>query len=268
MYHIKKKSMLWYRAIRLDLFNLLDGFMKKKIVFVLLLGLAVLLFFGACDKKPENPNILVMDSDTSYSIGMYLAWQFMLPDVRYDYKAFMEGFRAYNEIQETKFSMDDAIVKIEAFFEILAQRDGYYDDGYYDDYYDYYDDGLAFEKGIAFLEENGRRPEVITTESGLQYEVLIEGTGNRPGPTSFVLAHYEGMLVDGFVFDSSYNWGEPLEFPLDGVIEGWTEGLQYMREGSTYMLYIPFDLGYGPYPAGSIPAYSTLIFRVELIAVY
>jgi FKBP-type peptidyl-prolyl cis-trans isomerase FklB len=117
-----------------------------------------------------------------------------------------------------------------------------------------------------FLAENSNKPGVIVTESGLQYEVLVEGSGEKPTADSMVRAHYEGTLIDGTVFDSSYSEGEPIEFPLYGVISGWTEALQLMNVGSKYRLVIPSDLGYGPQGRGAkIPPYSTLIFDVELL---
>jgi len=124
------------------------------------------------------------------------------------------------------------------------------------------------EEGEKFLAENKLRDGVKTTESGLQYEVIREGKGKKPTAESTVKVHYEGTLIDGTVFDSSYQRGEPIEFPLSGVIQGWTEGLQLMPVGSKYKLYIPSELGYGERGAGqSIPPYSALIFTVELLEI-
>ncbi len=126
----------------------------------------------------------------------------------------------------------------------------------------------AISAGKAFLEENAKKEGVITTKSGLQYQVLTEGTGNQPGATDTVRCHYEGSLIDGSIFDSSYQRGEPAEFGLNQVIPGWTEGVQLMKEGAKYRFFIPYVLGYGENGAGSsIPPYSTLIFDVELIKV-
>jgi hypothetical protein len=109
--------------------------------------------------------------------------------------------------------------------------------------------------------------ETITTESGLQYEVLTMGEGPRPADTSTVTVNYEGSLIDGEVFDSSYESGEPVSFPLNGVIAGWTEGLQLMPLGSTFKFYIPSSLGYGPRESGPIPGNSVLVFKVELLEI-
>ena len=127
----------------------------------------------------------------------------------------------------------------------------------------------AIAEGRDFLEANAKREGVGQTKSGLQYEVLSEGKGERsPKATDTVLCHYEGRLVSGKVFDSSYERNQPAEFGLNQVIPGWTEGLQLMSEGAKYRFYIPYLLGYGEQGAGpSIPPYSTLIFDVELIKV-
>ncbi|NIC05168.1 FKBP-type peptidyl-prolyl cis-trans isomerase [Billgrantia bachuensis] len=122
-------------------------------------------------------------------------------------------------------------------------------------------------KGKAFLEENAEREEVTTTDSGLQYEVLESGDGESPGPSSHVEVHYEGTLVDGTVFDSSFDRGQPLSFRVDQVIEGWQEALQLMSVGDTWMLFVPPELGYGAQGQGPIGPNETLIFRVELLDV-
>lgn len=123
------------------------------------------------------------------------------------------------------------------------------------------------EAGAAFLEENGKRDGVMTTASGLQYEVITEGDGAKPVETSKVTVNYEGTLIDGEIFDSSYESGEPVSFALNGVIPGWTEGLQLMTVGSTYKFYIPSSLGYGPRGTGPIPGNSVLIFKVDLLEI-
>ena len=126
----------------------------------------------------------------------------------------------------------------------------------------------AKEEGTHFLAQNAKKSGIVVTPSGLQYEVLTEGTGRQPKATDTVSCHYHGTLIDGTVFDSSIQRGEPCSFPLNQVIAGWTEGLQLMKEGAKYRFYIPYNLAYGEHGAGaSIPPYSALIFDVQLLKV-
>ena len=126
----------------------------------------------------------------------------------------------------------------------------------------------AKAEGEKFLAENGKKEGVVTLKSGLQYEVLREGNGKKPKATDQVKCHYEGTLINGQVFDSSYKRNEPAVFPLNQVIPGSTEGLQLMQEGAKYRFYIPYILAYGESGAGgSIPPFATLIFDVELLEV-
>lgn len=126
----------------------------------------------------------------------------------------------------------------------------------------------ALERGQAFLAENSKQSGVVTLPSGLQYKIITAGTGPKPTASQTVKVHYEGTLIDGTIFDSSYKRGEPIEFPVTGVISGWVEALQLMPVGSTWMLYIPSDLAYGPRGAGgAIGPNETLIFKVELLSV-
>ena len=126
----------------------------------------------------------------------------------------------------------------------------------------------AIEQGKAFLEENKKRAGVVTLPSGLQYEIIKEGTGKKPQATDQVKCHYEGTLIDGTLFDSSVQRGEPTVFGVNQVIPGWVEALQLMPEGSKWKLYIPSELGYGARGAGEmIPPHSTLVFEVELLEV-
>lgn len=124
------------------------------------------------------------------------------------------------------------------------------------------------EKGKSFLEENAKRPGVVTLPSGLQYEVITEGNGKKPSATDRVKCHYEGTLIDGTLFDSSIKRDEPAIFGVNQVIKGWVEALQLMTEGAKWKLFIPSELAYGAQQAGEmIPPHSTLIFEVELIEV-
>ncbi|QTH63686.1 FKBP-type peptidyl-prolyl cis-trans isomerase [Psychrosphaera ytuae] len=124
----------------------------------------------------------------------------------------------------------------------------------------------ASAEGQKFLDENAKRDGVTVTESGLQYEVITEGSGEKPTAASTVKTHYHGTLIDGTVFDSSYDRGEPVEFPVGGVIKGWTEALQLMSVGSKWRLTIPYQLAYGEQGAGgAIGPFQTLVFDVELL---
>lgn len=125
----------------------------------------------------------------------------------------------------------------------------------------------AASEGIEFLKENAKKDGVTTLESGLQYEVIESGDGAQPASESTVRVHYHGTLIDGSVFDSSYQRGEPAEFPVSGVIAGWTEALQLMNCGSKWRLYVPSELAYADQAVGTIPAHSTLVFDVELLEV-
>ncbi|MBR6991526.1 MAG: FKBP-type peptidyl-prolyl cis-trans isomerase [Bacteroidales bacterium] len=126
----------------------------------------------------------------------------------------------------------------------------------------------AKSEGERFLAENAKRPEVTVTPSGLQYEVLNEGTGLSPKATDTVRCHYHGTLIDGTVFDSSYQRNQPADFGLNQVIAGWTEGVQLMKEGAKYRFYLPYHLAYGEHGVGnSIPPFATLVFDVELLKV-
>ena len=125
----------------------------------------------------------------------------------------------------------------------------------------------SLEEGEEFLAANKEKEGVVETESGLQYKIEVEGTGISPEETDTVEVNYEGRLIDGTVFDSSYDRGESVKFPLNRVIKGWTEGLTYVKEGGKIQLYIPAELGYGQRGTGPIPGNSTLIFDIELVKV-
>ena len=127
---------------------------------------------------------------------------------------------------------------------------------------------VAKAAGEAFLAENGKKDGVVTLPSGLQYQVLKEGNGKKPSATDQVVCHYEGTLIDGTVFDSSYQRNQPATFGLNQVIPGWTEGVQLMQEGAKYRFFIPYKLAYGERGAGAqIPPFAALVFDVELIEV-
>jgi FKBP-type peptidyl-prolyl cis-trans isomerase len=222
----------------------------------------VVFVLSGCGKGLGKSSAKALDKDTSYALGMYLASQFALPGIHYDYQAFAEGFKAFTEAEETRFSMEEAMEKINTGFAPYISK---YNEEQAETGRREAEANLA--EGEAFLLENGRKGGVVTTPSGLQYEVLTEGSGIKPGPSDMVRVDYEGTFLDGTVFDSSYQRGSPVEFPLNGVISGWTEGLQLMSEGSEYRFFVPANLAYGEAGNQGIPPNSTLIFRLELLSV-
>ena len=165
---------------------------------------------------------------------------------------FAQAIRDVLEGNQTAISLNEAREIVNKYFEELEAKMS----------------AVAIEQGKAFLEENKKRPGIVTLPSGLQYEVINEGTGKKPKATEQVRCHYEGTLVDGTLFDSSIQRGEPAVFGVNQVIPGWVEALQLMSEGAKWKLYIPSDLGYGARGAGEmIPPHSTLVFEVELLEV-
>lgn len=166
-----------------------------------------------------------------------------------DYK---DGVKAIFDGAEPAISVEEAHKLINEYLSDLQQKA----------------EAAAKEAGRKFLEENKKNPDVKETPSGLQYVVEKEGEGEHPKADDEVTVHYTGRLLDGTVFDSSVNRGEPATFPLNRVIPGWTEGVQLMKEGAKYTFFIPSDLAYGPQGIqGAIPPHSTLIFEVELIKI-
>ena len=171
-------------------------------------------------------------------------------DINKEY--FDEAVHAAFDGKETKLSLEDANKIIQEYLQELTEKKA----------------AEIKAVGQKFLEENKKNANVKETASGLQYVVEKEGTGAQPSATDEVTVHYTGKLLDGTVFDSSVNRGEPATFPLNRVIPGWTEGVQLMKEGAKYTFFIPSDLAYGPQGVpNAIPPHSTLIFDVELIKV-
>ncbi|HPC72571.1 MAG TPA: FKBP-type peptidyl-prolyl cis-trans isomerase [Treponema sp.] len=191
-------------------------------------------------------------ADISYAVGMALGKSVKDTGIELDYNAFLQGFKDNMESKKLKLTDEQASSYIQEAITKAQEKKAA--------------DNKA--KETKFLEDNGKKPGVKTTASGLQYEVISEGTGLKPQATDTVKVHYTGTLMDGTKFDSSIDRGEPAEFPLDQVIPGWTEGIQLMSVGSKYKLYIPSSLAYGESGAGGvIPPNSPLIFEVELLGI-
>ena len=202
-----------------------------------------------------SQNIQTDEQRVSYGIGRQMGDQLLssnIPDLTVE--LVLAGLRdAYTQqpSQVDENDMQAAFQTLQAKMQALAEESA----------------RAAGKAGLEFLERNGARDGVVTLPSGLQYEVISEGDGATPTASSTVRTHYEGTLISGEVFDSSYKRGQPAEFPVGGVIAGWTEALQLMKEGAKWRLYIPSNLAYGERAAGSIPPHSTLIFDIELIKV-
>lgn len=196
----------------------------------------------------------------SYALGLSMGNNFRGSGIKtLNIKDFADGVAAVFEGAQPKMSYDEAKAEIKNFFEAMEaeQRAAAAKMGEVNE-----------AAGKKFLEENGKRVEVRTTASGLQYEVLSEGTGKQPVASDSVTVHYTGKLIDGTVFDSSVERGAPATFGVTQVIPGWVEALQMMKEGAKWRLFIPSNLAYGPNGAGNvIGPNSTLIFDVELIKV-
>jgi FKBP-type peptidyl-prolyl cis-trans isomerase len=241
--------------------------MKNKSILtaVAVLALAV----SGCNKPAADPAVL--DKDTSYAMGMIIASQIAVPGMRYDYQAFAEGFKAFVEAEETRFSMEEGMEKINVAFAKYFEAQA---EGSQAEFVppqteaDLAQAEANLAEGEAFLLENGAKGGVITTSSGLQYEVITEGNGPKPVSADMVRVNYEGTFLDGTIFDSSYERGTPVEFYLNQVIRGWTEGLQLMSEGGEYRFFIPANLAYGERGNERIPPNSVLVFRVELLSIF
>ena len=193
-----------------------------------------------------------------YSLGFMMAEgnKEAVQDVNLD--TFEQGFRDGYEGKESALTQ-------EQMEEVLMTYQQEQEEKFVQDMQTKAEDNKA--KGEAFLAENAKKEGVQVTDTGLQYKVLEAGTGKSPKATDIVEVNYEGKLIDGTVFDSSYERGEPIEFPLNQVIAGWTEGLQLMKEGGKYEFYIPADIAYGEAGNAGIEPNSTLIFTVELLSV-
>jgi FKBP-type peptidyl-prolyl cis-trans isomerase len=224
---------------------------------LVLTALMVVLLGGIAFAEPQE--LKTEKEKISYSMGVATGSQLKRQDIDVDADMFAKGLKdavsggtlmmTEQEVQETlKKFQQDMVAKQAERNKQLAEKNK--------------------KEGEAFLAENKNKEGVKTLPSGLQYKVITDGTGKMPKDTDTVVTHYRGTLIDGTEFDSSHKRGQPATFPVKGVIKGWTEALQLMKEGSKWQLFIPSDLAYGERGAGgSIGPNSTLIFEVELLSI-
>ena len=212
-------------------------------------------FLGCNSGSGSSKQEVNFNKDASYALGLNIGAGLkdgleadgIYPNIN----EFIKGMRDGLTGKDPRFDLYEALDIIETAFDLMSQERS----------------AEAAQKETAFLAENARKPGVRTTPSGLQYEVITEGYGQKPSANSTVQVHYEGRLSDGTLFDNSYEYQNPVEFSLNEVITGWSEGLQLMSVGSKYRLFIPSAMGYGQFGMGPIPPYSTLVFVVELIKI-
>jgi FKBP-type peptidyl-prolyl cis-trans isomerase FkpA/FKBP-type peptidyl-prolyl cis-trans isomerase FklB len=236
----------------------------KKTIFMLFAAAALM---SSCNSTNQSSNVALENTidSVSYAIGANLGSNILRQiesagDTNLSYAAMVKGFTQGLNSELLEIDETEGTVIINSY---MKEKDAERREA----------EKAAFsaniEVGEAFLAENAQREGVIVTESGLQYEIVEEGTGESPIDGDRVKVNYEGTLIDGQVFDSSYERGEPISFDINRVIPGWTEGLKLMPSGSTFMLYIPSNLGYGenPPPNSIIEPFSTLVFKVELLEI-
>ena len=217
----------------------------KKLLLATLITAACSVAHAEVDLDNEQDNL-------SYSLGILLCERFTKRFGDLNYDALIEGLSQAHEGKETQISSEEAQNNLQTYEQAAAEAS----------------QASAAEEGKKYLEENQAKEGVQVTESGLQYEVISEGDGPKPAASDTVRVHYVGTLLDGTEFDSSVARGQPAEFPLNGVIPGWTEGLQLMNTGSKYRFVIPSELAYGNRGAGQlIGPGATLIFEVELLEI-
>jgi len=209
-------------------------------------------------KVDEVAKLDTLDQKVNYAIAQNMAQNFKQGGLNIEPTAFAQALKDVRDGVDSRLSEEEMQSAMQAFQEqAMAQREAEQKK---------ISEANATE-GAAFLESNKAKDGVVTTDTGLQYRVITEGTGVKPKATDTVTVHYSGKLLDGTEFDSSYARQEPVNFPVNGVIAGWTEALQLMPQGSKWELVIPSDLAYGPGGNGPIPPNSVLTFEVELLEV-
>lgn len=219
---------------------------------ILIVAVSAMTAFTATGQKTK---LVTSEDSLSYSLGVANYQYYVSDSININTKLFGKGM---TDASKAKASMNDTTAS--AFIvSYMKRRENTRRMAEYSD---------QVNKGNAWLAENGAKEGVVTTASGLQYKIVTQGTGERPGPGDIVKVHYTGTTLDGTKFDSSHDRGEPAQFRVSNVIRGWVEGLQLMKEGTTMMLYIPYNLAYGERGAGTIiKPFENLIFEVELLQV-
>lgn len=238
--------------------------MKKTLLF---LSLSTLIL-ASCKEEKKDLSLNTKEDSLSYAIGVSIGTNITKDfesqglDTVVDLEKLMSAMKAAMDTGEVELAMgeEDANKFLQEYFGGLQEKQQAEQKKKFEG---------NIEKGAAFLAENGKRAGVVTTASGLQYEIIKKGTGAKPTAESVVETHYHGTFLDGRVFDSSVERGEPVKFPVGRVIPGWTEALQLMPVGSKWKLWIPYQLAYGDGsgPGGKIEPYSTLIFDIELLGI-
>jgi FKBP-type peptidyl-prolyl cis-trans isomerase len=228
----------------------------------LITGLALTTLLSGCNQQATAEDTVKLDNETnkaSYAIGIQMGSQMAPLKDLLNQNAIMMGFKDSIQGKEPQLSMEDMQAVMQSFQEtVMEQQQAKQMEAA----------GANAEAGEKFLSENKSKEGVTTTESGLQYKVITEGSGASPAETDTVVTHYTGTLINGEVFDSSYKRNSPATFPVNGVIPGWTEALQMMKVGSKWKLFIPAELAYGEQGAGAnIGPNEVLIFDIELLEI-
>jgi FKBP-type peptidyl-prolyl cis-trans isomerase FkpA len=232
-----------------------EGTMKLRIVFVFLIGSC--LSMSACAQ--EKTELRTVKEKASYALGQQMVGNLVQVASEIDQESFIQGIRDALDNTTPLIDRQAGAEALEEYESVLQNAMVAHQNA---------ESEKNLKAAKDFLEKNKTKPEVTVTESGLQYEVLREGAGARPKASDVVRVHYRGTLLNGTEFDSSYSRGEPVSFPLNQVIPGWTEGVQLMNAGAKYKFYIPPELGYGPRGAGdSIGPNEALIFEVAPILI-
>ncbi len=220
--------------------------------------LLMIFFTIACGQNVKNVDLKTFDDSVSYAIGADIARNFSTQKMDINNDAFVNGFMDAAAKGDVKITEEVALKVLTRFQQVMMEKKQAEETAAITE---------NLVKGQEFLANNKTKDGVVETASGLQYKVITLGTGKKPLATDKVKVHYKGTLIDGTEFDSSYKAGKPVEFPLNGVIPGWTEGLQHMPVGSKYEFYIPAELAYGERAPQTIGPNQTLIFEVELLEI-